>query len=84
MARRFVFPDPNDRSPNAPSVIVSSVQIIGLYNQENPDDKMERVTQKVQEWFTNEAVSKYNWHSATFAGNQCVLAMNLPKISYPS
>jgi hypothetical protein len=84
MPRNFVFPDPNDRSPNAPSVIVSSAQIIGLYNQENPDDKMQRVTQKVQDWFINEATKKYNWHEASFAGNQCVLEMKLPKISYPS
>jgi hypothetical protein len=84
MAKNFVFPDPNDRTPNEPIVMVSSAEILGLYNQVNTYDKIGRVTQEVQDWFTNEAVNKYNWHTATFTGNQCLLTMNLPKISYPS
>jgi hypothetical protein len=84
MARNFVFPDPNDRSPNEPKVIVSSAQIIGIYNQKNTDNRIERVTQEVKDWFINEAVNTYNWNEATFTGNQCILTMNLPKINYPN
>jgi len=83
MARHFVFPDPNDRSPNAPSVIVSNAQIIGIYNQENPTDKMERVTQKVQDWFIGQATSTYKWDTAHFAGNQCLLTVELTRRDVP-
>ena len=42
MARPFVFPDPNDRSPNDPSVIVSPAQVLGIYKQYT-GERMERV-----------------------------------------
>lgn len=79
MARPFIFPSPNDRMPNDPSTIVSSVAVIGLYNQEsgNPE-KMERVTSKVQEWFVTHAKIFYQWDDASFAGNQCVLTLTMP------
>lgn len=83
MARNFVFPDPNDRSPNAPSCIVSSPQVIGIYNQENPLDQMERVTQKVQEWFIQRAKEVYKWDDAHFSGNQCLLMMQLERRPVP-
>jgi len=35
MARPFVAPDPNDRSPNEPTMIASLSQVLGLYNQAN-------------------------------------------------
>ena len=41
MARPFVFPDPNDRSPNNPSIIVSPTQVLGIYKQYT-GEKMER------------------------------------------
>lgn len=73
MARPYVFPDPNDRSKNDPSIIVSSQQVLGIYNQENTEgDEMQRVTKKVQEWFTNEAANQ-GWDDASFSGNQCIL-----------
>lgn len=37
MSRLFVFPDPDDRSKNNPAIIVTSEQVIGLYNQYNKD-----------------------------------------------
>lgn len=76
MARPFVFPDPNDRSPNAPSFIVGAPQVLGLYNQENEAEKMERVTEKVQNWFKAKA-KKEGWHGASFSGSQCVLTVEL-------
>lgn len=46
--RPFVFPDPNDRSPNDPSIIVSTEQILGIYNQDC-NEEMQRVADKVKE-----------------------------------
>lgn len=79
MARPFVFPSPNDRTPNDPSTIVNSAGVIGLYNQESGDpDKMERVTAKVQDWFTKRAKETYAWDDAVFSGSQCVLKVDMP------
>lgn len=79
MPRPFVFPDPDDRSKNDPSIIVSSQQVIGIYNQYNPDgDEMQRVTEKVKEWFLAYAKDQ-GWDEATFAGNQCILKNNFEK-----
>jgi hypothetical protein len=82
MARKYYFPDPNDRSANAPSVIVSKPQVIGLWNQANPTDKMERVTEKVQEWFINQSKA-YKWTSAHFSGNECQLVSAIKKHDLP-
>ena len=80
MARPYVFPDPDDRSKNNPAVIVSSEQVIGLYNQMNADgDEMQRVTPKVQEWFIKEATENQDWDEARFAGNQCILENKFEK-----
>lgn len=82
MARKYYFPDPNDRSANAPSVIVSKPQVIGLWNQANPQDKMERVTEKVQNWFISESKT-YQWDSAHFSGNECQLIAKIEKRKVP-
>jgi len=77
MARPFAFPDPNDRSPNEPSVIVSSTQVLGIYNQDSGDsNKMVRVTEKVQTWFEDRA-KQYQWDKTHFSGNQCLLEVTL-------
>lgn len=72
MARPFVAPDPKDRSVNEPSTIISSAQILGLYNQENPSDKKERVVESVREWY-EERMRVEGWDKVEFHGNQCVL-----------
>lgn len=78
MPRRFVFPDPNDRSYNEPKVILDQPKIIGLFNQENNiRPKRQMVTQDVREWFTREAYER-GWDSAEFVGNQCTLGVELP------
>lgn len=82
MPRPFIFPDPNDRSPNSPSVIVSAPQILGIYKQYT-GESMERVTKKVQDWFCDKAKSQYNWDSASFSGSQCVLAITTEKRNIP-
>lgn len=82
MARPYVFPDPNDRSPNDPSIIVSTEQVLGIYNQDCNDD-MQRVTSKVIDWFKNEATT-YQWDKVEFVGNQCILSVNLELRQIPS
>lgn len=79
MSRPFVFPNPDDRSKNDPSIIVSSQQVIGLYNQNNDDNsEMQKVTSKVQEWFINKAKG-YGWDEANFVSSQCILKNNFEK-----
>jgi hypothetical protein len=73
--RHYDFQDPDDRSPNSPSVIASSTRIIALYNQNQPDEKMSNVTQKVKDWFITESKSR-GWSYAEFAGSECLLRMD--------
>ncbi len=81
MARPFVFPDPNDRSPNNPSIIVSPTQVLGISKQYT-GEKMERITSRIQDWFCKKAAD-YGWDNARFSGNQCVLEVNLEKKEIP-
>jgi hypothetical protein len=76
MARPFITPDPNDRSVNAPSLIVSAPQILGLFNQENPDEKKERVVDSVKDWYKSRMESE-GWSTVMFHGNQVVLSVNV-------
>lgn len=73
MARLHSFPDPDDMSKNNPGIIVNSNQVLGIYNRfHDDDDAMQKVTQKVQEWFVKEAKSQ-GWDKAEFLGSQCIL-----------
>ncbi len=72
MARPFVFPDPDDCSPNSPTIIVNPAQVLGLYNQET-GEQMQRVTSKVTEWLCETAKKKHGWGEAAVSGNQCIL-----------
>lgn len=76
MARPFVAPDPKDRSVNEPTRIVSAAQILGLYNQENPEEKKERVVESVKEWYKKTMESE-GWSDVNFHGSQCVLHANV-------
>lgn len=82
MARKYYFPDPNDRSANAPSVIVSKAQVIGLWNQSHPNDKLERVVERVQTWFEEEA-KRYKWDVAHFSGNECQVVAAMARREIP-
>lgn len=75
MARPFEFPDPNDRSINSPSVVVSQAQVIGNYQQEE-DKTQQKVTEPVREWFVERA-KEAGWTKAEFHGSQCVLTATL-------
>lgn len=75
----YIFPDPDDRSKNNPCFIVNTKKVLGIYNQEHPDDEdMQKVTPKVQEWFKNEATD-YGWDEAKFSGGQCILENHFNK-----
>ncbi|WJV64586.1 hypothetical protein PCO87_11525 [Pectobacteriaceae bacterium C52] len=75
MARPFVAPDPKDRSVNAPTFIVSSTQVLGLYNQEN-NEKKERVVDSVKDWYSAR-MKQEGWADIQFHGNQCVLTASV-------
>lgn len=70
MSRPYEMPDPNDASPNNPGRIIAKEHVIGLYNQANPDDKMQRVTDKVKEWIQKEALNA-GWDEAKVIDSQC-------------
>jgi hypothetical protein len=79
MPRKYVFPDPDDRSKNDPNTIVDSKKVLGIYNQEHGDDEdMQKVTQKVQDWFTEKAKTN-GWDEISFSGGQCILKNNFSK-----
>lgn len=71
MARPFIAPDPRDRSVNEPTFVVSSAQVIGLYNQEN-DERKERIVDSVKDWYKQRMLGE-GWATANFHGNQCLL-----------
>ena len=79
MSKLYVFPDPDDRSKNDPNIIVSSKKVLGLYNQEHePDEHMQKVTQKVQDWFREKANNK-GWDEISFSSGQCILKNEFKK-----
>lgn len=77
MARPRVFPDPDDRSVNDPSIIVNAEDVLGYYNQEAGEEKA-RVVESVKSWYTEEAI-RQGWNSAEFHGNQCVLTADIKR-----
>lgn len=72
MPRKFVMPDPADRSQNEPAVILSPTQVLGLYNQENTGDKKTRIVDSVKETIENQAKSA-GWDEVESIGNQMLL-----------
>ena len=76
MAKPFSVPDPKDRSVNNPSVIIEPKKVLGLYNQENSDEKKEKVVDSVKEWY-EEKMKKEGWKTAEFHGSQCLLVADV-------
>jgi hypothetical protein len=62
MANAITFPDPDQRSDDAPMVIVQPNEILDLYYQSNPDTKTMSTSEEdkltVHRWLTIEAVHK--------------------------
>lgn len=79
MARPYVFPDPKDRSPNAPTIIANATQVLGNYNQEHrdvPEGTRAKVTDVVKKWFKDQALEQ-GWATAEFHGSECLLTANI-------
>ena len=72
MPRKFVMPDPADRSQNEPAVILSPTQVLGLYNQENTNDKKTRIVDSVKDTVEKQAKSA-GWDEVESIGNQMLL-----------
>ena len=73
MSKNYVFPDADDRSANAPSLLLEKKKVLGLYNQEHPEDEdMERVTQKVRNW-VQEKAKKEGWSETENVGGGQIL-----------
>lgn len=79
ISRKYVFPDPDNRSKNDPCTIVDSKKVLGIYNQEHSDEEdMQKATQKVKDWFKEEAVNN-RWDDVRFSGGQCILENKFKK-----
>lgn len=77
MSRPYLSPDPKDRSPNEPSIIISAAQILGLYNQDpNNKEKRTRVNDTVKDWY-KKAMLEIGWSKVEFSGNQCFLTADV-------
>lgn len=72
MPRKFVMPDPADRSQNEPAVILSPTQVLGLYNQENTGEKKTRIVDSVKDTVENQA-KLAGWDEVESIGNQMLL-----------
>lgn len=72
MPRPFELPDPNDRSVNEPTAIMSSRQVLGYYNQQNPEEKKERVVDSVKIFIESQAKDA-GWDKVEFSGSQAIL-----------
>lgn len=84
MPKPYPFPDPNDRSPNSPTVIVPSNKVLYLYNKNHPEEQnMQKVTEKVQTWFIDESKNQYHWNNAHFAGSDAILGANFKRFDTP-
>ena len=70
--RRYEHLDPNDRSPNAPGVMASSTRIKALFNQANPQDRAENISQRVRDWF-EETSKERGWSQVEWVGNEALL-----------
>lgn len=78
MAGQYIFPDPDDRSKNDPCII-SNKKVLGMYDQAHPgEEKMQKVTDKVQNRI-KAAAAKKGWDDVKIAGGQCLLENKFQK-----
>ena len=69
--RPYEWPDPKDRSPNNPQVLVPAEQVRSLYNQET-DQKAKNVSETVRTQFEKYAKDA-GWEEVEWASNTAVL-----------
>ena len=73
MARRYKIPDPANRSPNEPAHILKAEAVLDIYNQDHPDDEMQRVTDKVKAYVIEKAKTEGGWKEGTPVDNMIML-----------
>ncbi len=84
MAKPYPFPDPNNCSPNAPVSTVPGEKVVELYNRyHEKDERMQKVTTKVQNWLISKAKNEYSWDSVEFAGSESILRVKMEKFKTP-
>ena len=69
------FPTADDRTRNDPCVLLTTRQILRIYNKATRKRKAV-VDDEVQSWVMNKA-SECNWYSAKFYGGQCLLSSKI-------
>jgi hypothetical protein len=70
------FPNGKDRTPNDPCILLTSLELLKLYNYNHLDIKEYEVNDIVKQW-VNEAAPGQNWQEIKFYGNQVLLVANV-------
>lgn len=73
--RPFEMPDPDDRSVNAPHVIVEGAAVVG-YVRQTVDPTAKVVSQGVRDRYEN-AAKAAGWSEVTWVGDAAVLKANI-------
>ena len=64
---RIYLPDGNDRTPKDPYLIMTSRQVIYLYNVHNAENRVGELNAEVKEWMCERAM-KRNWDTCEWVG----------------
>jgi len=63
-----LFPDPKDRTPDNPHILVEAKNVINLFNLSRYQDA-DSLTDEIKEWFEEEATVQ-GWSKGTWVGNE--------------
>ena len=85
MSKDVIFPFPEDRTINDPAVLLSTKEVLAVYNRylaicnQHGDQLVDRVTEHVQQYIVELADDK-GWKSVEFIGaGQCLLKSGIVK-----
>ncbi len=70
--RPHEMPDPDDRSPNSPHIIVERKSVLGLYNQAHSSKPAKVVSETVRKWFDGDATG-IGWADTTWVDDNTVM-----------
>ena len=76
MPRRYKMPDPDDRSPNNPAIILEDKAILDIYNRDHPDEQRQNVTEVVKTHIIGKALEE-GWTKGTPVGNKILLEADI-------
>jgi hypothetical protein len=71
MAKRYEWPDPRDRSPNHPHILLEREAVLDLYKQATGEEDAKNLTEAIRRWFDGEAQQR-GWDHVIWA-NQCAV-----------